>query len=139
MNKIDINKIIGKQFNLLKVISFIKKIKRLKSYNYYYRCLCKCGNFTVITRRALISNHTKSCGCLKKSNPKMRKKFGENSMNSLYYQYKSGAKQRKIEFTLTKEQFKQLTKMNCYYCKIKPKQKFHANKAFGYYLHNGID
>lgn len=31
----------------------------------YYKCLCECGNYTFVCRQALLSGHTKSCGCAK--------------------------------------------------------------------------
>ena len=131
-NKINITEIIDKKFNKLKVVSFVKKIKKTNSYNYYYKCLCDCGNYTITLRNHLLTNHTKSCGCLKHHTGKyLRKKFGINSMNSLYYQYKAGAKQRNQKFTLIKQQFEEITKQNCYkefnqvFC---PETEYNASK-----------
>jgi len=67
--------------------------------------------------------------------------FGEASFNELFSNYKSKAKYRKIEFKLTKKQFRVLTSQRCHYCGQKPTQVynriFHRNN--GNYLYNGID
>lgn len=35
----------------------------------YWECICKCGNTTKVCSNYLISGHTKSCGCHKRTNP----------------------------------------------------------------------
>jgi len=138
--KINLDALIGKKFYRLKVITFWKKVKKSKTYNYYYLCKCDCGNYTRTTRRSLLTGHTKSCGCLKKDcGKKIRKEFGANSKNSLYYQYKAGARQRNIKFNLTKKEFEKITQQSCHYCGQLPNHKYQAPKAYGYYKGNGID
>lgn len=51
----------GTRFNKLLVISFEYTKKGFR----YYLCLCDCGNKKIIKGCYLISNETKSCGCLK--------------------------------------------------------------------------
>jgi 5-methylcytosine-specific restriction endonuclease McrA len=59
--------------------------------------------------------------------------------------YKKSAKNRKKDFTLTEEQFKFLTKQNCYYCNEIPKNKHMITskdklwQEANAYLYNGID
>lgn len=59
--------IIGREYGMLKVLSFDHKDcwRQL-----YYRCLCKCGNITIVRTKSLTSGNTKSCGCLIKSREK---------------------------------------------------------------------
>lgn len=38
--------------------------------NYTWRCYCDCGRTTIKASAALVSGHTKSCGCLPKGRPK---------------------------------------------------------------------
>lgn len=62
----------GQKFNKLKVIG-IDHTEEYKSPNgrnikkKYYKCICECGNETVVYQGKLISGQTKSCGCLSKN------------------------------------------------------------------------
>lgn len=104
-----------------------------------WNCLCSCGKITNVTRSNLTSGNCRSCGC-KKTLP-----FGEAAFNRIYGHYKANAKQKNREFTLTKEDFRTLTKMNCFYCGIEPQQqggassKKRKNQNNGLYTYNGID
>lgn len=49
--------LVGMKFGRLRVF----KQERADCY-----CLCECGNETIVKRRRLIDNYTKSCGCLRK-------------------------------------------------------------------------
>ena len=54
--------LIGKKFNRLTVIErFIDDNDHVK-----WKCQCDCGNIIITNKQSLISNHTKSCGCLQK-------------------------------------------------------------------------
>jgi len=107
-----------------------------------WSCICDCGKEHLTSSISLRKGICKSCGCLKRYLTSERMKLEENlaSFNNLMYKYKQGAKERNIAFTLSKEDFKQITKQNCYYCGIEPKQirkdRLHLN---GDYVHNGID
>lgn len=60
-NKIEM---IGKVFGKLTVIS---EAEKSKSGNVKWLCRCECGNETTVIGSKLRNGHTKSCGCLKKS------------------------------------------------------------------------
>lgn len=45
-----------------------RKEHNLKNTNTYWDCLCLCGNIITTSTQALISGHTKSCGCLNNEN-----------------------------------------------------------------------
>ena len=53
------------------------------------------------------------------------------------------AKNRNLKFELSKDQFKKLTKLPCYYCGKEPKQEIlkadKGNPGNGKYIYNGID
>lgn len=137
--RIKISDILHKKFNKLTVISF-SHMKKEKWNEYYYKCLCECGNIKIINRHSLLNNHIKSCGCLKYDNPNLiRTKKGDTSCIAIYGSYKHRAKQKKIKFTLSLQEFKKLTKLNCYYCNQKPQTKYKAHNANGYYIYNGLD
>jgi hypothetical protein len=59
------NKAIGEKFNSLTVISYIGKNDKSV---HFYECKCDCGNLTNVSKGHLLSGHTKSCGCLWKTN-----------------------------------------------------------------------
>jgi hypothetical protein len=53
--------ITGQRFGRLTVIEFIRRGKRS-----YWKCLCDCGNFTVVFGGSLKKGVTNSCGCLRR-------------------------------------------------------------------------
>ena len=62
--------LIGRKFGKLVVVGFHSRIK----YRNYWECLCSCGGLVVVREDHLLSNHTRSCGCMKKSNQFKSKK-----------------------------------------------------------------
>lgn len=74
MNK---RELIGRKFGKLTVIGFDKIIYKTDSKGKnrnqgYWLCKCDCGNEVSISRNVLISNKTKSCGCLIKESAQRR-------------------------------------------------------------------
>lgn len=55
--------ILGRQFGNLTVIAY----EGNREGAYFWRCRCKCGNETVVRQNNLLLGHTKSCGCLQKT------------------------------------------------------------------------
>ena len=55
--------LIGKRFGKLKVIAFYG---RAKNRTILWKCLCDCGNTTIVRANHLKHGHTKSCGCFHK-------------------------------------------------------------------------
>jgi len=53
--------LLGKRFGELKVIEFIGPAK---NRTILWRCVCNCGNETIVRANHLVHEHTKSCGCL---------------------------------------------------------------------------
>lgn len=52
--------IIGQNYGRLKVL----KIFKIQKGNVVLKCKCECGNIKNVTYNHLVTNHTKSCGCL---------------------------------------------------------------------------
>lgn len=112
-------------------------IKRLPNYgrNSYWLFKCQCGNVDKATGNSLQrSNNCKKCSMKNK-----RKEYGECSFNGLYLRYKHNAISRNLKFLLNKEEFKTLTKQNCYYCGTSPSEITKGKTAYGEYIYNGID
>ncbi|MBE3139499.1 MAG: hypothetical protein IMZ53_02845 [Thermoplasmata archaeon] len=65
------------------------------------------------------------------------------AFDALYYNYKRTARIREYAFTLTKEEFLELTKSDCFYCGTEPKQyksKYGNKSRKGIpFVYNGID
>lgn len=68
----------GQKFNRLTVIE--KTEKRTKDRNVIWKCLCDCGKECFVDSSNLISNNTKSCGCL---NTETRILLGKNNKKDL--------------------------------------------------------
>lgn len=135
-----IKDISGKQFGRLTAIKRFGNKRNLT----HWICLCSCGKETLVSLPNLQSGTTKSCGCLKRE--LQRKEIGYAAFNQLFLSYKGAARRRNLLFFLSKEQFKNLTQMNCHYCNQEPScikhPNFHAKnewKEKSSYIYNGID
>ena len=110
-------------------------------------CDCECGNKVAIRSRELLRGHTKSCGCLHyesiiKSAGKNKMAPGESALNVVMSGYIKSARERGYEFTLMREEFKNLTSSNCHYCGSPPSMFRYGNgqKNTNHgYIYNGID
>lgn len=61
----------GKRFGRLVALTYSEDKTKAKN-RIYWECLCDCGNITRVASGHLISEHTKSCGCLAKESCKIR-------------------------------------------------------------------
>lgn len=130
-----IKNIVGQVFGYLTVLEYAD--------NKYCLCECCCGDIKKYRRDSLKNNNTRSCGCktsyflsvagLKPKNVALK--------TNIYNTYKSNAKRRKLDFTLSKEEFINFLDKNCYYCGSLPASL--ARKNWGYteqkLLYNGVD
>ncbi len=75
--------------------------------------------------------------------PSPRRRGQEANLRALFRTYKRGARNRKLEFNLSLERFRSLTKQPCIICGIKPAKRYrHSLKLTSYkhaYVYNGID
>lgn len=78
----------GQKFNRLLVL---KEVKNKLRKNSTWKCLCECGNKSVILGSRLIRGVTKSCGCYQKEIvSKIRKTHGYSTTNyPLYFTWKN--------------------------------------------------
>ena len=100
-------------------------------------CKCDCGNYKSIRAKNVLSNGTKSCGCLKKEvkgRPKRKEsEIKKSAITTIIRAYKSGAEKRGLSFNLSYDQVESLVTQECYYCGIK-----HSSERYGFF-YNGID
>jgi len=129
---------VGNRYGMLTVIEYAERSKWKQAR---WRCLCDCGNITVVDGGSLRSGHTKSCGCLQREMGRKHSSlpFGQASFNLLYRDYTDRAKKNGVRFEITKEDFGLLTKMGCFYCGSAPSRKRCKSKHSGAYLYNGLD
>lgn len=130
------------KIGLLTAVKKIRKTDKHGSNRWYWECLCDCGKNTVIREDFFLSGKTKSCGCFGSRNSihKINQKSpGESAINSYYCSYINGAKRRKLEFKITKDDFKSIISENCFYCGDPPLELYHNAKAHGVAYGNGID
>lgn len=102
----------------------------------HWVCQCDCGIHREVSGVSLRSGKSKSCGCDpgKRAKPK-----GEAAFKFCFWNYKYWAKKRGLSWKLSKEQFRNLTTSNCFYCGKVPSQKKKQRNFNGEYVYNGID
>lgn len=132
MRKIDItNQVFGRLTVLSEAIGHSQKQR-------HWKCQCSCGKEVIVYGGHLKDGHTKSCGCLQievtsargRTNTWCRLPKGEAASNDLYSNYKRHAKDKKREFSITKEEFRETTQENCHYCGKEPSNVYiKTNKA----------
>ena len=131
--------LVGQRFGRLTVLEAAgKNHKRCR----LWKCKCDCDDkiVEVVTWR-LRNGNTKSCGCLHTESilDRIQRPSGEAACVQLYYRYRHEADKRGLIFELTKEQFAEMTKKDCFYCSRKPGQVIQAKRCNGSYTYNGID
>lgn len=140
-NKVDM---VGQKFGRLLIISPAKS----KHKRAYWNCLCDCGNTCVSMGKWIRQGKKRSCGCLKRESAQINAKVmtasnnlppGVAAFNLLYAGYRCSAESRAIEFDLTKDEFKGLTKQSCFYCGAEPKLIYAPDLPNGGYVYNGVD
>ena len=99
----------------------------------YWWCQCDCSNETVVAGTHLRNGTIRSCGCIHS----LRK--GKAAFNALIYAMKAGARKRNLEWNLTKEQVRHLTKQSCHYCGAEPSNVHEQLGCNEPYVYNGLD
>ena len=104
-------------------------------------CKCDCGNEVTVVGNNLRKGATKSCGCLQRECARELKSLpkGVAYFNALVSMMKGNAKTRSLEWQLTREQVRHLTKRSCHYCGAEPSQVLSSRKYSGTYAYNGLD
>jgi len=106
-----------------------------------WNVICECGTEKKISTSGLTSGKTISCGCYKAEGLN-KKEEGVSSFNHKYRGYKARARthNKNIEFTLTKEEFREIVLKPCHYCGVESSSRTMAKPtANGAFVSNGID
>ena len=114
----------------------IDRSKKRKYGRTHWNCECVCGTVRSIQSTNLKTGKTVSCGC------KRAVDINNSAFKRTYNSYAANAKNRGLEFLLTKEEFLFLTQQNCYYCGKPPSNHGKTSlsqKKIGAYFYNGLD
>lgn len=114
-------------------LTVVERAKNTLRGNTQWRCKCSCGNEIIARASNLRGKITKSCGCL------IALPQGEATFRDLYRRYEHGAIRRGLEFAIPREEFRRLTKSNCYYCGTSPTLIVKRPDCNGDYTYNGLD
>jgi len=128
--------LIGKTFGQL--TDFDWCLNDIERFVWLSRCDCGSDKIVECIGADLKNGKVHSCGCFRAH----RNPFGDGAFNKLYSSYKTRARDKNIEFDFSKEEFKIITKENCFYCNREPFQKIsptRKNRYNGYYIYNGVD
>jgi len=98
---------------------------------------CRCGTERTAAHLANVKTQKNCSRCQRRG--VFRKPSGEASFNNLYNTYVQNARLRHLSFDLSKEEFKQLTIQNCFYCGASPSHSTSYKKNNGQYIYNGVD
>jgi len=98
-------------------------------------CRCQCGAERNVLSNNLLKGVSNGCGCGRTPYNKLSQ--GESAANSLFHNYRRGAKSRGLVFELSKELFIAMIRQDCNYCGIPPKQVMKTKSSM--LLYNGID
>lgn len=133
----------GTKYNRLTIVSSTPKegLRPSGRKKYLFECQCDCGKKVWLTRQDITAGHTKSCGCYRIDLHRLPPE--QAAFNCLLTSYKSGAKKRGLNFKLTNDEFKTLTKAPCFYCGILPgntlKIRVKNDPTRSQYIYNGVD
>lgn len=122
-------KLIGEKHGKLTILSDVGRIGT--SRRLYFLCLCECGEQTTANISDMRSGRKKSCGCLSRGSP------DGAARNKVLYGYKTKASDRKIEFSISDDEFFALIVQNCSYCKRPPHRVAAQGKSR--FTCNGVD
>lgn len=132
---------IGQKFGRLTV--FARGLTRTTTNNkrqFFYFCKCSCGSFKSINKQSLVNHETQSCGCKRIENATKARRLikGMAAAHATFDTTKRNAKRRKINWSLTFEQFYQISQQPCHYCGNLPQQRT-QRQYHGAFVHNGLD
>lgn len=96
-----------------------------KENEVYWNCLCSCGKSTSKRGVDLRSGRVQSCskGCLASN------RFQETGINELITRTKQSAKNRGLEYLLTREELSKIISENCFYCGVPPSNEIRTYRT----------
>ena len=103
---------------------------------------CDCGKEKEASTGTVRNGFSCGCYCRETSGVSRRLPNGGAARNANLLKYKNSACKRKLEWSLSNEQFDKITSENCHYCGVEPKQVCRASRSCrqtSQITYNGID
>jgi 5-methylcytosine-specific restriction endonuclease McrA len=116
-----------KKFNRLLAI---KPVNKTRYGAWRWRFKCDCGKECISVGYQVKSGLIRSCGCLRRS-----KDVQKSGVKIFFQDYRYGAQSRNYSFKLSLKEFTKIVNQDCYYCGLKPEQRYRKFK----FIANGID
>jgi hypothetical protein len=128
----------GQRFERLTAEVFVEYRNR----HAYFIFLCDCGQRKLISANSVKRGDVKSCGCFRDEHTLRIAALspgrdGKAPLRMLFKDYTTRAKQRRIEFFLSLEEFERIVLSNCAYCGAPPAPS--CRKKYGWFSSVGID
>jgi hypothetical protein len=122
-------------------LKVLKRSQQQTHSNTYWHVLCSCGKAFDVSGAQLRGSkrrkgQTKCEDCRNVENSKTPAN-SETPFNDLFARYKKSAQDRSLAFSLTREQFRELTQAPCRYCASPPSNR--RTKHRQTLLYSGID
>lgn len=127
---------IGMRFDKLTVISFVGRTGASKRRTYI--CQCDCGKTVTRTWQGLTRSAKRDCGCDSMAPEGRPEPTLETAARPWYLMYQRSAKQRKLQFALSLEQFTAIVTQACFYCGSQPRSRCFGGRKKPF-TSNGID
>lgn len=132
---------LGQKYGALTVIQISST--RSKQGQARWVCRCDCGIELTVDAAALRDGNSRTCGCSRVGERRALRGDllppGESGFRNLRYQYAHRSKQKGLQFTLTNDEFRQLTTSDCHYCGAAPAQVMKNGHQRTAFIHNGVD
>lgn len=121
-------KVIGKRFGMLFVVEArLKKTKTGHNVSYLL-CQCDCGKTSEVALGNLLHGGlARTCGCTRKRPLKLTAQ--RSVLNRRLQSYERGARERGLEWALSREKFDELSLSRCFYCGAKGTVRFPVRRA----------
>lgn len=140
MKRIDLS---GKKIGKITVLNYSHShIQPSKQKRAMWDVECECGVIKKMSTSTLSNPKLLSCGCeFKKRREGGFNKIqeGEANFNYIFLSYKHRAKNKKIDFELDKESFRNIIIQKCVYCNQFGKNHRTKRSCNGKFISNGID
>ena len=108
-----------------------QRLSKVGAHSIVYRCRCSCGKVTTPLASNLMNGLSASCGCSRittQFNRRSHKKYPDE-----WQTYKTNARKKDRDFTLTSDSFTALIEGSCVYCgKAGPGGIDRVDNALGY-------
>jgi len=129
------NNLAGQKFGNLIVIKYVWHTPKKGSSQFRWKCQCDCGEVSYIRSSNLSDGSRIDCKKCSKKRQAAKQVLPEklSVLHRIFRTYKRSAKDKKLSFNLTLEEFDDILQKNCEYCGETPKE---YNDG---YRRNGID